>query len=93
MKRSKEGLPKTSRSGEPQVSNPNPRSYDPRKEAPGKARKERKEIEREFGDQGRTRESGSNAGGSQSGDDSDQGASQWRRDPKEAERNSWQDKG
>jgi hypothetical protein len=41
---------------------------------------------------GRTREGGSNGGGSQRGDMSDQGASQWRRDPQEGERNSWQDK-
>jgi hypothetical protein len=41
---------------------------------------------------GRTREGGSNAGGSQRGDASDEGASQWRQDPLEAERNTWQDK-
>jgi hypothetical protein len=41
---------------------------------------------------GRSREGGSNAGGSQSGDMADQGASQWRRDPLEGERNSWRDK-
>lgn len=41
---------------------------------------------------GRAREGGSNAGGSQRGDLSDQGASQWRCDPLETERNSWQDK-
>jgi hypothetical protein len=91
MELSKE-LPKTRRSCESEIRNPNPRSYDPRKEAPGKGREERKEIEREFGDQERKRESGSNAGGSQRGDDSDEGASQWRRDPKEGERDSWQDK-
>jgi len=34
----------------------------------------------------------SNAGGSRRGDAADQGASQWRTDPREAERNSWQDK-
>jgi uncharacterized protein YbaR (Trm112 family) len=34
----------------------------------------------------------SNAGGSQRGDSSDHGASQWRTDPREAERNTWQDK-
>src|ERR1700681_3265640 len=39
---------------------------------------------------GRTRCGGSNAGGSQRGDLSDEGASQWRKDPKEGERNSWQ---
>lgn len=41
---------------------------------------------------GRSRQSGSNAGGSQRGDDSDEGASQWLSDPKEIERNSWSDK-
>lgn len=41
---------------------------------------------------GRTRSNGSNGGGSQSGDDSDHGASQWRTDPREAERNTWKDK-
>lgn len=41
---------------------------------------------------GRSRTAGWNAGGSQRGDLSDEGASQWRRDPKEAERNTWQDK-
>lgn len=41
---------------------------------------------------GRTRASGSNAGGSQRGDLSDQGATQWRRDPQEGERNTWKDK-
>lgn len=41
---------------------------------------------------GRSRAGGSNAGGSQRGDLSDQGASQWRVDPKESERNTWQDK-
>ena len=41
---------------------------------------------------GRSREGGSNAGGSQRGDLSDQGASQWRCDPLETERNTWQDK-
>ena len=43
-------------------------------------------------DRGRPRASGTNAGGSQRGDDSDQGAGQWRRDPQEAERNTWKDK-
>ena len=41
---------------------------------------------------GRSRESGSNAGGSQRGDLSDQGATQWRVDPDESVRNSWSDK-
>lgn len=41
---------------------------------------------------GRSRESGSNAGGSQRGDLSDEGASQWRTDPDEPARNSWEDK-
>lgn len=41
---------------------------------------------------GRTRIGGSNAGGSQRGDLSDQGATQWRTDPRETERNTWQDK-
>jgi hypothetical protein len=41
---------------------------------------------------GRIRSSGSNAGGSQRGDSSDHGASQWRTDPREAERNTWKDK-
>jgi hypothetical protein len=41
---------------------------------------------------GRIRSSGSNAGGSQRGDESDHGASQWRTDPREAERNTWQNK-
>ncbi|GEM_PF-5131971 len=41
---------------------------------------------------GRTRASGSNAGGSQRGDLSDEGASQWRVDPLEALRNTWDDK-
>lgn len=41
---------------------------------------------------GRSREGGSNAGGSQRGDLSDEGASQWREDPLQAERNTWQDK-
>lgn len=41
---------------------------------------------------GRWREGGSNAGGAQRGDLSDQGASQWRCDPLETERNTWQDK-
>ena len=37
---------------------------------------------------GRAREGGTNAGGSQRGDMSDEGATQWRRDPSEGERNS-----
>lgn len=41
---------------------------------------------------GRIRSGGSNAGGSQGGDMSGQGASQWRQDPREGERNTWQDK-
>jgi uncharacterized protein YbaR (Trm112 family) len=41
---------------------------------------------------GHTRSGGSNGGGSQRGDSSDHGASQWRTDPREAERNTWQDK-
>ena len=44
------------------------------------------------GSPGRTRVSGSNAGGSQRGDLSDQGATQWRHDPQETERNTWKDK-
>jgi hypothetical protein len=43
-------------------------------------------------DRGRPRASGTNAGGSQRGDLSDQGASQWRRDPTDTERNTWKDK-
>ena len=42
--------------------------------------------------QGRSREGGTNAGGSQGGDLSDQGATQWRQDPSEVERNTWRDK-
>jgi len=41
---------------------------------------------------GRAREGGTNAGGSQRGDLSDQGATQWRPDPDEPARNTWQDK-
>jgi hypothetical protein len=41
---------------------------------------------------GRSRIGGSNAGGSQRGDLSDEGATQWRTDPLEVERNTWQDK-
>jgi hypothetical protein len=43
-------------------------------------------------DRGRPRASGTNAGGSQRGDLSDQGATQWRKDAAETERNTWQDK-
>jgi len=43
-------------------------------------------------DRGRTSAGGSNAGGSQRGDLSNQGATQWRVDPREAERNTWQPK-
>lgn len=42
-------------------------------------------------DRGRPRASGTNAGGSQRGDASDEGASQWRRDSQETERNTWKD--
>lgn len=41
---------------------------------------------------GRGRVAGSNAGGSQRGDLSDQGGTQWLRDPQESERNTWKDK-
>ena len=41
---------------------------------------------------GRSRQAGSNAGGSQRGDLSDEGATQWRVDPEESLRNSWEDK-
>ena len=41
---------------------------------------------------GRSREGGTNAGGAQRGDLSDQGATQWRQVPNETERNTWQDK-
>jgi hypothetical protein len=52
------------------------------------------EIDRggRLNDPGRARTTGSNAGGSQRGDLSDQGGTQWRRDPTEAERNTWKDK-
>jgi hypothetical protein len=43
-------------------------------------------------DRGRARAAGSNAGGSQRGDSSDEGATQWRKDPIDDERNTWQDK-
>jgi len=42
---------------------------------------------------GRSRAGGSNAGGSQRGDISDEGASQWCQNPNEGERNTWHDKG
>jgi hypothetical protein len=45
-----------------------------------------------YENRGRTQEGGSNAGGSQRGDTSDEGASQWRKDPSETERNTWADK-
>ena len=41
---------------------------------------------------GRSAQGGANAGGSQRGDLSDEGASQWRKDPSETERNTWADK-
>jgi hypothetical protein len=41
---------------------------------------------------GRSREGGTNAGGSQRGDLSDEGATQWRVDPEEELRNTWEDK-
>ncbi|HVB88434.1 MAG TPA: hypothetical protein VNK23_17375 [Candidatus Dormibacteraeota bacterium] len=41
---------------------------------------------------GRSRQGGSNAGGSQRGDLSDEGATQWRSDPEEVKRNTWEDK-
>lgn len=41
---------------------------------------------------GRAAEGGTNAGGSQRGDLSDEGASQWRKDPAETARNTWADK-
>jgi hypothetical protein len=43
-------------------------------------------------DRGRPRAAGSNSGGSQRGDMSDQGATQWRKDPQDTERNTWKDK-
>src|SRR5690242_21811903 len=45
--------------------------------------------EREPENPGRARTTGTNAGGSQRGDLSDEGASQWRKDPADAERNTW----
>ena len=41
---------------------------------------------------GRSAADGSNAGGSQRGDLSDQGATQWRSDPRSAERETWSSK-
>jgi hypothetical protein len=41
---------------------------------------------------GRTSQGGTNAGRSQRGDLSDEGATQWRRDPQETERNTWKEK-
>ena len=41
---------------------------------------------------GRVPSGGTNAGGSQRGDLSDQGATQWLQDPADAERNTWSDK-
>lgn len=43
-------------------------------------------------ERGRPRGSGTSAGGSQRGDLSDQGATQWRRDPQDTESNTWKDK-
>jgi hypothetical protein len=63
-------------------------------ESPADKNKSLEDINPDFapGNTGRARVSGSNAGGSQRGDLSDQGATQWRRDPQEAERNTWKDK-
>jgi hypothetical protein len=72
------------RTGEPEKTNPEPRTYDPRKECEKRAREERKGMDAEFGDRRRTSEDGSNAGDSQRGDYSNQGGLQWRRDPREA---------
>jgi hypothetical protein len=41
---------------------------------------------------GRTMAGGANAGGSQRGDSSDEGATQWRTDPGDEERNTWRPK-
>ena len=41
---------------------------------------------------GRSRQGGTNAGGSQRGDLSDEGATHWRVGPEEELRNSWEDK-
>jgi hypothetical protein len=57
--------------------------------APGSHPEFRSETPEE---RGRGAAAGSNAGGSQRGDASDEGATQWRVDPREAERNTWQDK-
>jgi hypothetical protein len=43
-------------------------------------------------ERGRSTAAGSNAGGTQRGDLSDEGATQWRTDPAEAERNTWRPK-
>jgi len=58
------------------------------REAAGNIRRTDAGIE----NRGRSREGGTNAGGSQRGDLSDQGATEWRPDPHEVERNTWQDK-
>jgi len=50
------------------------------------------EIDPAAENRGRSRQGGSNAGGSQRGDLSDQGGTQWRVDPDEGERNTWSDK-
>lgn len=42
------------RRGEPERTNPEPRSYDPRKEPEKEATEERKGIDNEFGKTGRT---------------------------------------
>ncbi len=41
---------------------------------------------------GRTMAAGANSGGGQRGDDSDEGATKWRTDPEEDERNTWRPK-
>jgi len=48
--------------------------------------------QREPENPGRARTMGTNAGGSQRGDLSDEGASLWRKDPRDGERNTWEDK-
>ena len=50
------------------------------------------EVDVSTENRGRSRQGGSNAGGSQRGDLSDEGGSQWRVDPVESERNTWSDK-
>ena len=50
------------------------------------------EIDAAAENRDRSRQGGSNAGGSQRGDLSDQGGSQWRVDSAEGERNTWSDK-